>query len=291
MINFFDFGDFVGKNNNDLNLSYTDMDRTQTNPERWEDYFNNNFEQEAGFTKENIDDFPSSYDKILYFLNQKIERNDGKKINSDKQKSGNGKNTNKGRKKKNSGNVGKHTKFSLDNMIKKSLNLSLKFSINKLNEDFAKIKDYYESLKSKFKENDEMLLKIKLKYTKRKAKELMGKNFETIFSESKVYGYYQKEKKEDENYNQKSIDLINGLYKSGEEELGKFVNFLKTPYGEFWKRLRNNSNEKEDNSNYLDQIAKEYYDYIDKKYNKKEEDNYNNKIKNFQKKFYERINK
>ena len=291
MFNFFDYGDFEGKNNNDLNLSYIDMDRIQTNPESWEDYYNINFEQEgAGLTKVNIDDF-LSYNKNLYFLSQKRETNDGKKINSDKQKIGNGKNTNKGRKKKNSGNVGKHTKFSLDNMIKKSLNLSLKFSINKLNEDFAKIKDYYESLKSKFKENDEMLLKIKLKYTKRKAKELMGKNFETIFSESKVYGYYQKEKKEDENYNQKSIDLINGLYKSGEEELGKFVNFLKTPYGEFWKRLRNNSNEKEDNSNYLDQIAKEYYDYIDKKFNKKEEDNYNNKIKNFQKKFYERINK
>ena len=228
----------------------------------------------------------SSKNNTNSLLNQKRGNESKNQSNSNKNINGlnqskTGENKKKGRLTNNSGKEGKHNKFSSDNMIKKSINLSFKTKIDNLNKDCKKYIDIDEELKAKLNKDDKMFLYIKNEFTKQNTKEMMEKNIGEIISEKKIYKNY---KNKDEDYNKQSINLIYKISDKGNKEFKKLADFLKTPYRKFWIRFNRFKNyEIDGNNDYLDEVVKMYNEYVKKKFNKKGEKKYYDALINLQK--------
>ena len=143
----------------------------------------------------------SSKNNTNSLLNQKRGNESKNQSNSNKNINGlnqskAGENKKKGRLTKNSGKEGKHNKFSSDNMIKKSINSSLKIMIDASNK-ISKKKEIYKELKAILNKYDKIFLNIKNEFTKENTKEMMEKSIGEIIYEKKIYKNY---KNKDENY-------------------------------------------------------------------------------------------
>ena len=307
---------------NDKPISQDNFTESCLNPQ-------NQNEKNEEETKEKSDPKKDNKENMKFQISNDVKKNESiKQSNSKEIKNGlnpskNGKITKLGRKRKYCEREGKYNKFSSDNMIKKSFNSSLKFSIKKFNESFKKIKENCEEFIANIKK-DEIFLQITTEfskdYSKKKVEEMMKKNFETIFIESKIsenYRNYHKKGKNKNNkstdnykdYNKKSISWIHDMYeKKGNKDFEKYVIFLKTAYGDFWKHVKKyknnnpniisnpkvfniekkkNDNKIDDNNDFLDEVVQ---DYINKTYSKKEEEEYKNKFKDLQMNMCEILN-
>ena len=180
----------------------------------------------------------------------------------------------KGRKKKNSEDTGKHTKYSKDNLRSKVKNYSLDFLFLYFNKEIKKIDINGRLYKIKYVEN-----KIKVYYL-----DLLDKSLKSILS-APISGRSDK----NENYNK---DLINKIYQINQEENSekteKIIQIFNLKYEEFFnyvKIIKDNGNLQEINDDIKDMV-KEFDLYLEKKLSKDINDkNYNQELIELIKKF------
>lgn len=190
-----------------------------------------------------------------------------------------------GRKKKGSGEIGKHDKYSRDNLRSKVKTYSLKFLLDYFNKEIQKI-DIQDLNKSFIRR----LYQMKTVDDKTKAYnlKLLDESFKSIFS-SPVSGKADK----NENHNK---DLIENIYKINQEgnleKTKKIIKIFNMKYREFFnyvKIIKDNPNLKEKIGQIDDDIIemiKKFDFYLEEKLNKDSKDkDYNQKlielIKNF----------
>ena len=131
-----------------------------------------------------------------------------------------------GRKSKNSNEIGKHNKFSEDNIMRKIKSGFSSYVHEKLNESFINKKYKFYQIDSKINEN------LKKDYNEK----LMKRTFKDLYSNSQISGKFRKKKKDGFNYNKNIIDEIENPNNDEEKELEVIDNLNKTYldlFGEF----------------------------------------------------------
>ena len=260
---FFDSFSFFEKNNDSFNSTLSNKKRKRNNTKINNTFLNinNNFN--------NIPEFLPKQD-----------------INSDKSKLFIiDKKNNNGRKKKNSGETGKHTRESKDNLRSKVKSLSLTFLYEYFNNEIKKI-----DINNLNKSAEWRLYKIKTFDNKTKVYylDLLNKSLKSIFS-TPISGRVDK----NENHNK---DLINKIYKINQEgnleKTEKIIKLFNMKYEEFFNYVKNindnkNLQEKIDvKDDDIKELIKNFDIYLKKKLSKDSKDEKYNKqlieeIKNF----------
>ena len=189
------------------------------------------------------------------------------------------KNNNCGRKKKDSGKIGKHKKTDTDNMRKKAKTVTFKILINIFNNRLKKLK-----------RNDLNFVPVKLlqinqqqasNTTKIYNLDLLNKSIKSILS-APISGRYNN----NQNHNR---DLINKLYEiygdnnSENPAIIKFMNMKLKEFFDYVKNLMDNPNfhgKKDDNNEQIEGIIREFILQLDIYFNENnEKEDYNKKLK------------
>ena len=158
-------------------------------------------------------------------------------------------NSNKGRKKKDSGLKGRHDKYFFDNISKGIKSLSFDYIREELNSELDNINNS-ELINYRFlKFNNKQAINSSKEYNKA----LMQKTFKEIFSE-KISGKYNNE----EDYNKKLIDKIYKINEAQKDEkIERLIIFFDLKFIDFWAILSKYINTK-DKQKYLGIINDKY---------------------------------
>ena len=193
---------------------------------------------------------------------------------------------NKGRKKKNSEEIGKHTKISKDNMRSKAKTISLDFLLHYLNEKIKKI-----DINDLNKNPDWRLYKTKYVDNKTKAYNLnlLNQSLKSIFS-APISGRADK----NENYNKDLIDKIYQINQEGNsEKTEKIIKFLNMKYKDFFNcvKIIKEQEKIQGIDEDIEDMVKDFYLFLEKNLSKDNKDkDYNQKLIDLIKNFPEDIN-
>ena len=193
---------------------------------------------------------------------------------------------NKGRKKKNSEEIGKHTKISKDNMRSKAKTISLDFLLHYLNEKIKKI-----DINDLNKNPDWRLYKTKYVDNKTKAYNLnlLNQSLKSIFS-APISGRADK----NENYNKDLIDKIYQINQEGNsEKTEKIIKFLNMKYKDFFNcvKIIKEQEKIQGIDEDIEDMVKDFYLFLEKNLSKDNKDkDYNQKLIDLIKNFPEYIN-
>jgi hypothetical protein len=193
---------------------------------------------------------------------------------------------NKGRKKKNSEEIGKHTKISKDNMRSKAKTISLDFLLHYLNEKIKKI-----DINDLNKNPDWRLYKTKYVDNKTKAYNLnlLNQSLKFIFS-APISGRADK----NENYNKDLIDKIYQINQEGNsEKTEKIIKFLNMKYKDFFNcvKIIKEQEKIQGIDEDIEDMVKDFYLFLEKNLSKDNKDkDYNQKLIDLIKNFPEDIN-
>jgi hypothetical protein len=210
-----------------------------------------------------------------------IDKNDNKQGIFEIYKTGN-----KGRKKKNSEETGKHTKISKDNMRSKVKTISLDFLLFYLNEKIIEI-----DINDLNKNPDWRLYKTKYVDNKTKAYNLnlLNQSLKSIFS-APISGRADK----NENYNKDLIDKIYQINQEGNsEKTEKIIKFLNMKYKDFFNcvKIIKEQEKIQGIDEDIEDMVKEFYLFLKKNLSKDNKDkDYNQKLIDLIKNFPEDIN-
>ena len=193
---------------------------------------------------------------------------------------------NKGRKKKNSEEIGKHTKISKDNMRSKAKTISLDFLLHYLNEKIKKI-----DINDLNKNPDWRLYKTKYVDNKTKAYNLnlLNQSLKSIFS-APISGRSVKKK----NHNKELIDKIYQINQEGNsEKTEKIIKFLNMKYKDFFNcvKIIKEQEKIQGIDEDIEDMVKDFYLFLEKNLSKDNKDkDYNQKLIDLIKNFPEDIN-
>ena len=189
---------------------------------------------------------------------------------------------NKGRKKKNSEEIGKHTKISKDNMRSKAKTISLDFLLHYLNEidinDLNKNPDW-RLYKTKYVDNKTKVYNL----------DLLNQSLKSIFS-APISGRSDK----NENYNKDLIDKIYQINQEGNsEKTEKIIKFLNMKYKDFFNcvKIIKEQEKIQGIDEDIEDMVKDFYLFLEKNLSKDNKDkDYNQKLIDLIKNFPEDIN-